>query len=48
MEAWASRWGNSALAVELQSGEGEPSPASIQACLQQAVVAFSSGTWKVC
>lgn len=39
--------GSCALAVELQSGEGEPNSASIQACLQQAVVDFSSGTLRV-
>lgn len=38
--------GSCALAMELQSSEGEPNPASIQACLQQAVVDFSSGTWE--
>lgn len=39
--------GSCVLAVELQRGEGEPSPASVQACLQQAVGHFSSRTWKV-
>ncbi|KFV10570.1 Kinesin-like KIF21A, partial [Pterocles gutturalis] len=36
-----------ALTVELQSSEGEPNFASIWACLQQAMVDFSSGTWRV-
>lgn len=43
--------GSCALAVELQSGEGETNSSSIQACLQQAVGGFSSGPWrgyKVC
>lgn len=39
--------GSYALAAELQSGEGETNSASVQAYLQQAVVGFSSGPWRV-
>lgn len=39
--------GSCALAVELQSSEGETKCASIRACLQQAVVDFSSGPQRV-
>jgi len=39
--------GSYAVAVELQSGEGETSSASAPACLQQAVMDFSSGPWRV-
>lgn len=39
--------GSCAWPVEVQRGGGEPNPASVHAGLQQAVVNFFSGPWRV-